>query len=72
MHSFKVLLKSRPSSLQLTDVAGTVVALRRRIRRDKILVLAMSISYSSYLMLLTCRLVFDQSDHSTSKKYVYR
>ena len=48
-----VLLNYRPSSIRLADVSGPIIAQHRRRKRDKVLVLAMTIYHPSYLMFLT-------------------
>ena len=53
-----VLLNSCPSYIWRISVAIPVVAQRRWTRRDKVLVLAMTIHQTSYLMFLTCCVVF--------------
>ena len=65
-----VLSNSCTSSLRREAVAGPVIAQRRRRIRGKVLFLAMNIHNTSYLMLLTCFVVFDQSELSTYKKLV--
>ena len=47
-------------------LSGPIIALRRRSRRGKVLVLAMMIYYPSYLRFMTCRIGFDQSYLITS------
>ena len=53
-----VLSNSLPSPLWRTSVAIPVVAQRRLTRKDKVLVLVMKIHHTSYLMFLTCCVVF--------------
>ena len=60
----------QPSSLQQSDVSGPEISHRQWKRRDKSLVLAMTIHRPSYLLFLNCRVVFDQSALCKSKKLV--
>ena len=65
-----VLSKSHPSSLQLVVVADPTVDHRRRKRRYKFLVLAMTIYHPFYFMFLNCCLVFDKISPRTSNSLV--
>ena len=58
IHKLEVLLNSRPSSLRFADVAGTVVAQRRRRIKDEVLVLVVTISCTPFLFFLTSCVVF--------------
>ena len=57
-----------PSSLWRSAVSGRVVAQRRRRRRYKGLALEMKIHRPSYLLFLTCRVVFGQRVLCTSMR----
>ena len=64
-----VLSNSCPYSLWMAAFTGLVVALYKIRRRDKFLVVAMTIYHPSYpIIFFTCLLVFDKSSLCTSKK----